>query len=386
MVKKILKWIGILILTLLLVVNMYALLSGKTYFYKALRYNLANVDDYKIFDNRTISKSSKPQPWPQAKKYSHLELSPELKSTLEKYKTFAFLVVKNDSVIHEEFHDGYGNNSFSNSFSVAKSMISVLIGVAIKDNKIKSIDEPVGRYLDEFNDGGKERITIKHLLTMSSGLNWDESYASPFSMTTEGYYGTDLPLLMKKMRSVEEPGKYFKYLSGNTQLLAEVLKKATGKTVSDYAHEKLWEPLGMENDALWCLDKKGGEEKAFCCVNSNARDFARIGSLYLHKGSWKATQIVDSGYVSESITSADLKNVADNSSVNFYGLQWWLVPENAGIKAFYARGIQGQYIIVVPEKNIVIVRLGQKRGNKVGVEQLEDVLIYIQEVCRIFSN
>ena len=386
MLKKILKWIGILFLTLIVGVNLYAILSGKTYFYKALRYNLADVDDYKIFDNRIIGKSSKPQPWSQAKKYNQTELSPELKSTLEKYKTFAFLVIKNDSVIHEEFNDGYDNNSFSNSFSVAKSIVSVLIGVAVKENKIKDIDEPIGNYLEDFKEGDKGKITIKHLLTMSSGLNWDESYASPFSMTTEAYYGKDLPYLMSRMEAVDSPGKYFKYLSGNTQLLAMVLQKVTGKTVSEYAHEKLWEPLGMENDALWCLDKDGGNEKAFCCVNSNACDFAKIGSLYLHKGNWKGKQILDSGYVNESVSPVQLKNLSDNSPVNFYGLHWWLVPETKGIKAFYARGIQGQYIIVIPEKNIVIVRLGEKRGKKVGVEQLEDVLVYTKEVCRIFGN
>jgi len=384
MLKKILRTLGFVLLTLVIGVNLYAVISGKTYFYKALKYNLADVDDYKIFKNRKINKSTKPQSWPLAKRFNKTELSYDLKDNLKKYKTFAFLVIKNDSIVHEEYNEGYDKDSYSNSFSVAKSIISVLTGIALQEGKIKSLDEPLANYIDDFKIDGKESVTIRHLLMMSSGLNWDESYASPFSMTTEAYYGTDLPYLMSRMKLLEEPGKYFKYLSGNTQLLAIVLEKATGKRVSLYAQEKLWEPLGMENDALWSLDKPDGLEKAYCCINSNARDFAKIGSLYLHKGAWKGVRILDSNFVNESITPAPILNIADNSPVNFYGLHWWLIPETCNVKAFYARGIEGQYIIVIPEKNIVIVRLGKGRGKKVGAEQLEDVLIYTKEICNLF--
>jgi len=214
---------------------------------------------------------------------------------------------------------------------------------------------------------------------MSSGLNWDESYSSPFSMTTEAYYGHDLPALIDKLRAVDEPGKRWKYLSGNTEVLAMILEKATGIRVGEYAEEKLWQPLGMENDALWSTDKANGTEKAYCCINSNARDFAKIGKLYLHYGNWNGTQIVDSQYVNASVAPTLLEDPNSADPVDFYGYQWWMIPEYKDFKVFYARGILGQYIIVLPEQNIVIVRLGKTRGGKKKEQQVE-VFTFIDEV------
>jgi len=384
MLKKILKTVGLTLLLAIVGVNVYVFVSGKTYVYKALRYNFAGVDDYKLFDNRLVRKSTHPQPWPRSVQDNKIALTPTLKHTLDSLETFAFMVIKNDSIVFEKYAHHYGKASFSNSFSIAKTVVSILVGVAIKDGKIKSVDEPVGDFLEDFKTEGKEKITLRHLLTMSSGLNWEESYASPFSMTTEAYYGSDLPKLMSGLKAVEEPGKYFKYLSGNTQLLAMVLEKATGKHVGEYAQEKLWQPMGMENDALWSLDKPKGTEKAYCCLNSNARDFARIGKLFLNQGNWNGTQIVDSSYVKASLTPASLLDPDENNrTVDFYGFQWWLIPVSNNVSIFYARGILGQYVIVIPEKQLIIVRLGNKRGAKEG-EHYEDLFTYIEEVCKSF--
>jgi CubicO group peptidase (beta-lactamase class C family) len=147
-------------------------------------------------------------------------------------------------------------------------------------------------------------------------------------------------------------------------LLGLIVEKATGKSLSRYASEKLWQPLGAEHPALWSTDKKDGVEKAFCCFNSNARDFARIGQLMLDSGRWKGNEIISPDYYAQSITPC---NIPDNSGqpVNYYGYQWWLCPSFPGV--FYARGILGQYIIIIPSKNMVVVRLGHKRsGNRVN--------------------
>lgn len=383
--RKIFKTIGIVLLLLILGLNVYVLFSGKTFFYKALVYNFADVDDYKIFDNRTIHKSTSPQTWPLSPKFGQVRLTEKLQNTLDTLNTFAFLVVKNDSLIYESYSDGYGPSSFSNSFSVAKSITSILTGVALKEGKIKSLDQPIADFLPSFGQGGKEKITIKHLLTMSSGLNWDESYSSPFSMTTEAYYGHDLPKLIERLEVIEEPGKRWKYLSGNTEVLAMVLEKATGKRIGEYAEEKLWQPLGMENDALWSTDKENGIEKAYCCINSNARDFAKIGKLYLHNGNWNGVQIVDSQYVAASIAPTYLEDPNTTEKVDFYGYQWWMIPEYKDFKVFYARGILGQYIIVLPKQSIIIVRLGKKRGGKQKEQQIE-VFTYIDEVLKLTNN
>ncbi|MEY5049589.1 MAG: hypothetical protein RLZZ175_2948 [Bacteroidota bacterium] len=352
------------LLVFFILANVLLLITNKTYIYKALWYNFANIDDNHIFEQRVIKASSHAQPWPVSAKYNKDNLSKSLAQFHKEQNSVAFVVIKNDTLYHEEYWDGYGDKSLSNSFSMGKSVISMLIGVAIKEGKIKSVDEPIKNYLPDFVDKQFDKITIKHLLTMSSGLNWDESYANPFSMTTEAYYGSDLWKLMLKLRYKEESGKYFKYLSGDTQLLSFILKKATGKSVSAYFQEKIWEPTGAVNNAEWSLDQAKGNEKAYCCVYSNAKDFARLGSLYLHNGNWKGKQIIDSAYVQASITPANLIDSETKKPNDFYGYQWWIIPDYKGQKVFYARGILGQSIIVLPKHNIVVVRLGNHKPEK----------------------
>src|SRR5690606_36325392 len=270
--------------------------SGKTYLYKAVYYNFAGIEDNSIFEERLIP-AANPQPWPVAENYNRTPLPGEFKYKLQELKTAAFLVVCHDSIRQEHYWNGYGPESKTNSFSVAKSVVSMLVGVALKEGKIKSIDQPVADFLPVFKNGGKEKITNRHLLTVSSGLNWDESYSNPFSMTTEAYYGDDLKALVKKQEVETEPGKTFFYKSGNTQILAHVLEAATKQKLSDYAAKHLWHPLGAEQTAEWSLDKKDGTEKAYCCLYSNARDFARLGQLYLKNGIWNGDTIIDPTYV-----------------------------------------------------------------------------------------
>ena len=152
-------------------------------------------------------------------------------------------------------------------------------------------------------------------------------------------------------------GSLHKYKSGDTQLLGLLLEKATGKTLSDYAAEKLWQPLGAEHPALWSTDHEKGNEKAYCCFNSNTRDFARIGKLMLDSGKWNGTAIIDSTYYQNSIKACGIKDESGNSC-DYYGYQWWIDPLHPEI--FYARGILGQYIINIPSKKIIIVRLGKR--------------------------
>ena len=341
-------------------------MADKNYLYKAVLYNFADIDDRDIFHQREIDAPRKAQPWPLASNYNKVKLPPSLTKLHQDLGSVAFLLVHNDSILYEQYWDGYSSKSLSNSFSVAKSIVSMLVGIAIKDGHIKSVNQPVGDFLPEFKAGKKANITIKHLLWMSSGLNWDESYGSPLSVTTEAYYGTDLKKVIGRLQAVEEPGEEFSYKSGDTQVLAMVLQAATGKSLSKLAEEKLWKPLGAAHDAEWSLDRPGGLEKAYCCFYSNARDFARLGKLYLHNGIWNRDTIVPPAYIKASLTPSSLIDKRDQEKVNFYGYQWWLLPGYKGQNVFYARGILGQYIIVIPEKNIVMVRLGKERAERVG--------------------
>ena len=353
-------------------------IAEKNYVYKALYFNFAGIDDNQIFEQREIGASPEPQPWPVAKKYNKLELPVSLANLHQDLESVAFLVVQNDSLLYEQYWDGYSEESLSNSFSVAKSIVSALIGIAIQEGHIKSIDQPVSDFIPSFKEGGKTEIRIRHLLMMSSGLNWDESYSNPLSVTTEAYYGTDLSKIITRLQAAEPPGREFSYKSGDTQVLAFVLKAATGKSLSQYAQENLWKPLGAAHNAEWSIDNQEGIEKAYCCFYSNARDFARFGNLYLHNGIWKGDTIINPAYVKASLTPHGLPAKSGERS-DYYGYQWWLLPDYKGQNIFYARGILGQYIIVIPEKEVVIVRLGKERGEKTG-QHLTEVFTMIDAV------
>ncbi len=344
------------LIVLFIAFSFFAFVSGKTYLFKAVVYNFANIDDYKIFENNTVQ-VGRPQPWSMSAAYNKINYPDSLNALMEDLDAVGLLLIKNDSIQFEKYWDGYSDSSLSNSFSMAKSVSSLLIGAAIKEGKIQSVEQPVGDFIPEFKVGDKAALKIMHVLTMSSGTNWNESYSNPASETTELYYGKDLYKVATAVQMDKEPGTYHTYKSGDTQLLGLILQKATGKSLSEYASEKLWEPMGAEHPALWSMDKKGGNEKAYCCFNSNTRDFARIGKLMLDSGKWKGNAIIDSGYYVNSIKACGVKD-EKGLPCDYYGYQWWIDPEHPEV--FYARGILGQYIIVIPSTKTIIVRLGKK--------------------------
>ena len=199
---------------------------------------------------------------------------------------------------------------------------------------------------------------------MTTGLNWDESYFNPLSITTEAYYGDDLYHTALRQRPVREPGTVFAYHSGASQLLGMVVSRATKRTLAEYASVKLWIPMGAETEALWSEDHEDGLEKAYCCFNATARDFARLGQLVLQDGIWNGTQLLNKEYIQAMITPHQIPN-DKGVKTDFYGYQWWIEQTDQG-PVPYARGILGQYIIVIPQKNSVIVRLAHKKGEHAG--------------------
>lgn len=335
-------------------------LALPTYLRNALLHGYANIDDYKIFTNQKIA-VGEPNPWPKAEDYNQQTIPPAYARWLQYYKTTAFVVVREGKLVHESYYRGYTSQSISNSFSMAKSIVSLLVGCAIREGILDSLGVPVGRYFSPFNIPQNQSLKIIHLLTMSSGLNWDERYSSPFSLTTQAYYGNDLRGLMSSLRVVDIPGVRFRYLSCNTQLLSYVLEAAMGKDIAEYAQEKLWIPLGASHDALWSVDHTGGDEKAYCCFFATATDFARIGQLILNGGKWNGKTIVDSAYLANATRPATwLRNEKGNGPLTYYGYHFWLLSYK-NHKVINLQGLAGQYIMVVPDWQMVIVRLGEKR-------------------------
>ncbi len=374
--KKVFRFIGIFLIVAIALFTIYAFVSGKTYMFKALIYNYVDIDDNALFNNRKIIATNGVE-WPFSKEYNKKPMPSALKKELEDLKSVAFIVIKNDSLLYENYWEQYNDSSLSNSFSMAKSFVSVMIGMAIQEGKIKSIDQHVGDFIPEYKTGTRAQLTIRHLLTMSAALSWDEGYTSLFSPVTEAYYGTDLHKLVANLDVVGTPGKDFNYQSSATQLLGLVLESATGKSLSENATEKLWQPLQAMHTADWSLDHENGREKAYCCFYSNARDFARVGSLYLHDGNWKGKQLIDTAWVVASTTPAPTSDEGKPNKV--YGYQWWIGDYN-GKHVFYCRGILGQYIVVIPDEQIVFVRLGHKRAEKASDGGLMDMPVYVKGV------
>lgn len=379
--KKFLLWFlilltGIIILMYIFDVD-YLLRAIRTIYFKG--YTTAFLDDYKEFPNREIKKGTA-QPWAIAKDYNSVPATDLLNKTHKELQTVAYLIIKNDSIWHESYFDGYGKDSKSNSFSMAKSIVSACLGKAIMDGKIKSLDQKVTDFFPELKGKYAKEVTVGDLSSMASGLSWDEHYYSPFSIVTRAYFDNDLKKVILGLEVNEAPGKSFKYLSGATELLAMVIEKATGEYLSDYMSKNFWQPMGAENEALWQLDHApDGIEKAYCCIASNARDFARFGKLYLQNGKWNEKQLLDSTFVAKSITPRFPESPE-------YGYGWWL-HNYLGKKMYYMRGHLGQFVIVVPEDNVIIVRLGHLKGLQTETDpHSNDFYVYVGEAYKMLEK
>lgn len=338
----------------------------------------ADITDYKYFENIEISKSTSPQPWPIHNNYNNISETKNLKNIHNELGTVAYLIIKNDSIWHEKYYKGYNKNSYSNSFSMAKSIVSATMGKAIKDGYFESINDKVGSYIKGYSKGFSSKLTIGDLSSMSSGLDWNESYTNILGVTAKSYITSELNELIKSRAIIEEPGKSFKYYSASTQLLAMSIEKATQNKISDLVQDWFVEPLGFENNALWQIDGNKNESiKAYCCFNSNARDFARFGKLYKDFGKWNGIQILDSSFVAKSIKPRFEKSPE-------YGYGFWLGEVNKN-KFFAMRGILGQYVIVVPKKNIIIVRLGEKNLEKDN-NRPKDFDVYLKEALIMLES
>jgi CubicO group peptidase (beta-lactamase class C family) len=354
------------------------------HFRRAIIYGHVNIDDYKIFDNRLVQ-TLQPIPWRHDSLYNALKIEPDQLAVFNSFGTTAFVVIHDKKIVHEEYWDGASDTTRSNSFSAAKSIVSLLIGCLLDEGKIKSLDQPVTDFLPDFKNTNGFNLRIKDLLTMSSGIDWDEAYSSLFSPTTKAYYGRYLSEQMIDLSVKSEPGKVFNYQSCDTQLLSLIIEKVTGKTLSEFASEKLWQPLGAEHPALWSLDRPDGVEKAYCCFNSTATDFARIGQMVLDSGQFNNRQLVSKAYLKQATSPAKWIKGEGGDSCNYYGYQFWMLTHK-GHKVVYARGILGQYIFIIPSLNTVIVRLGTDRSKEFVNFVPKDVYIYLDVAFNLLGT
>ncbi|MDH3294314.1 MAG: beta-lactamase family protein [Acidimicrobiia bacterium] len=364
-----------------------AIVYSPTYVMRVLQMRESSQADYlENFPVRTLAASSRPYRYAPA---PDLEVARQLAAVFEtddidqfltSTATQALLVITNDSLVVEWYGNGAERDTMLTSFSVAKSFDSALVGIAIDEGFIASVDDPITDYLPELADDDHgvqlSRITVADLLSMSSGLDYHEMRWAVFNgddpLTT--YHPDQQEIsLAAATRLVDEPGRYFRYNKYHPQLLGMILERTTGMTVSDYTESRLWEPLGMEYDGQWTLDRDDGFEKMEAGLNARAIDFAKLGSLYLAGGSRNGDRIVSEEWVAASVSPTperirpdryrdDFGRWINDDGNGWYGYFWYGRARDDNRFDFFAEGDHGQFIYVCPRANTVVVRIGTEFG------------------------
>ncbi|HYC37066.1 MAG TPA: serine hydrolase [Usitatibacter sp.] len=320
-------------------------------------HNLADLDDHRIFANRTVANGARASTLRTVSRtpayLSRLQLGQDsgtisLEGYLDGTGTAAFLVLHEDRVVYERYARGYDERSLLNSFSIAKAVMGTLVGIAIADGRIRGLDATVAEYRPDLASTAYAGVTVRQLLAMTSGLG---DRPSMLPGRSQYYYGDDLLDVLAGARPEARPANQWRYSEADIQVLGLVLAAAVGKTISEYLAEKLWQPLGMESPALWALDREGGTEKAFCCISARARDFARLGRLWLDEGRWDGKSIVNAGWMREGVPGVRTPDGYTHRNL------FWL-PEG-GHGDFYAYGHNGQYLYVNPAARVVIVKFSE---------------------------
>ncbi len=342
-----------------------------------LKCGLPKVDDYKCFGYYEFDSSSNPYEIPLSKFYNKISPAPIYHDAAKGLGTVSFLVVKDDSLIYENYLPGFERKSKVNSFSMAKTITSLLVGIAIDKGYIKGLDDKVYQYLPQFKEGMDSLLTIRDLASMASGLNWSENFENPTSDVVKAYYGYPLDSLIMKTHVVNTPGKKWKYQCGNFVLLGMIIERASGMKLTDFAQKYLWQPLGGNYSVYWGADTTSGIIRAFCCFYASPYDFALLGLLVLHDGYFNGHQIVPSWYIDEMMRPDSRIRYKLFRKNDFYSLGLWKYPKKK-FKAYYFAGTYGQYIFILPDQNAVVVRNG-RLPNQLDVYRLPpDVELYLR--------
>ena len=384
MFKRIIKAFGIVLALLAAVVVVYlaamSIANSPTYTWRVIRYGQSDTQDYKIFPSRPVEKGSNTsilqrghQSTPSEVEYTYQGITHKqtLEELLKSTNTKAFLILKDDKLIYETYLNS-SENDIDTSFSSAKSFNSALIGAAIADGYITSVNDPVIKYIPEIAGRGLDTLTVRDLLMMNSGVRYVEGselpfYQAPFADDVVTYYSADMRKAALSVRAGDTPiGEAFRYNNWHPLLEGVILERATGMHVAEYLQERFWKPMGAEFPASWSMDSKAsGFEKMESGINARARDFARFGLIFLHNGYWNGVQILPEEWVRESTSPLrpdprTWETMSDWPDYNgYYKYHWWGINNTDGSYDFYAHGRYDQMIYMAPRKNVVIIRLGE---------------------------
>jgi CubicO group peptidase (beta-lactamase class C family) len=363
-----------------------ALLYSPTYVARVLTMRESSQADYlENFPTRTLHASSSPYEYEVAldpgveERLEAAFATADLEEFLASTATQALIIIEDDVVVFERYANGADRETLLTSFSVAKSFDSTLVGIAIDEGFIASVDDPITDYLPELaeEDPRLSEITIAHLLSMSSGLDYEEMRWALFNgddpLTT--YHPDQREVALEAAtRIVDSPGEYFQYNKYHPQLLGMILERTTGMSVTEYTQTRLWDPIGMEFDGQWTLDSEAnGFEKMEAGLNARPIDFAKLGSLFLAGGEWNGSRVVEEEWIQASVSSDPERDQSSHyrddfgqwiyqDSEGWYGYFWYGRARNGSDPDFFAEGDHGQFVYASPSSSTVIVRMGTEFG------------------------
>ncbi|MCM3763780.1 serine hydrolase [Neobacillus niacini] len=380
-IKLFLSFLIISLICSILLVFVSSMKFSPQYVFRTIVNGNSDVMDYKVFPERMIQKSSQPYTYkydldgslktmPIDYTFSGKSRKKPLNTFLKETNTTSFIIVHNDKVVLEEYDNGYDKHTVNTSFSMAKSIDSLLIGMAIEDGYIKSEKQSIADYIVEFKGTNMEKITIEDLLLMRSTISYEEGNIW-FGDDAKTYYMPDLRhLALSHHQLTTKYHDKFHYNNYHPLLLGIILERSSGKHVAEYFEQKVWDKIGAEHNASWSLDSKiTGFEKMESGINFKAIDFVKIGSMLLHEGTWNGQHILNQEWIKLSTRSDfPLNNdeykgsFLENSNIG-YKYMWYSTLNNKGGLDFFAMGKYGQYLYMSPENNIVILRTGKSQGN-----------------------
>lgn len=362
MKKKRIKQISLIIT----IITIGLIVFTDNYYGRLIRWNYPDVYDYEKFPYINIDNTGNPNLIPvktdkelllKLKFERNNKIIPDFEKLLEVTQTNAFIIIKNDTLILERYLNNRSRESLCKSFSASKSILSMLIGIAVHEGKIENINDPINKYINGFKNQEIGKITIKQCLNQTTGIKFNNK-VSPFSDKPQFYYTLNARELIKGIELDNKPGTKWKTDEYSILLLGAVLEKATNMSISNYLQTKIWSKIGMEYPATFSVDsEKHKFEHVADGLNATAIDFAKIGLLLLHNGQYNQQQIVPKNWLTESFSLAE-SSETDRIGLNYKHL-WWIKRENGD---FHAAGHFGQYIFVSPKSNIVIVRFGESKG------------------------
>ncbi len=320
----------------------------------------------RLFPSKPLTASTAPFVFPRAEKALTLPATYVFEGNhrladafLEKTSSTGLLILRDGKVIHEQYRRGATDTSTLTSWSMAKSVVATLVAIALKEGTIRSLDDTAETYVPELQGKAYGKARIRDLLRMASGVKFDETYDNRFSDIQKIFYKTfifnqSINDAAANYPAEDAPGTRFHYKSMDTQILSWVLRRATGKSITGYAQQKLWEPLGMQDKGFWNTDFHGNE-LGYCCLNITLRDYAKLGQLYLQQGQWNGQQLLPADWVREATKRPEPWLTAGHGyPERGYGYHWW-VPKNPD-QEFFANGVWGQTIFVDEKTRTVIVK------------------------------